>query len=224
MPTSNMHKRHTGIYDPANHKDAHVIIVGCGNIGSHVAMAVARMGVPRITLIDADEVEEHNLASQAYTLADIGAKKVTALAAHIATVSHAQVTALDAWYSADVIRSVKYSRAIVISAVDSIDVRKDIANTLPEDITGIIDGRMGGAQMEVYAFKTGAEWTRTLDVVADADACSARYISYTACIIAGLITNNVKRMLLGEDVKACIMYHADTSQIFTPTYDTNTNA
>lgn len=52
-------------------------IVGLGSVGSIVAEAVARIGVARITLIDPDCVEEHNLDRLLHaTTSDIGKKKV----------------------------------------------------------------------------------------------------------------------------------------------------
>ena len=52
-------------------------IVGLGSVGSIVAEAMARIGVTRITLIDPDVVEEHNLDRLLYaTTRDIGIRKV----------------------------------------------------------------------------------------------------------------------------------------------------
>ena len=52
-------------------------IVGLGSVGSIVAEAVARIGVARITLIDPDSVEEHNLDRLLHaTTRDIGNQKV----------------------------------------------------------------------------------------------------------------------------------------------------
>ena len=52
-------------------------IVGLGSVGSIVAEAVARIGVTRITLIDPDRVEEHNLDRLLHaTTRDIGKQKV----------------------------------------------------------------------------------------------------------------------------------------------------
>ena len=52
-------------------------IVGLGSVGSIVAEAVARIGVGRITLIDPDRVEKHNLDRLLYaTTSDIGKQKV----------------------------------------------------------------------------------------------------------------------------------------------------
>lgn len=74
-----MRSRHT----PHLHeclKAATVGIAGAGGLGSHVAIALARMGVGRLIIADFDRVEPSNLNRQAYTVADIGEFKVVALA------------------------------------------------------------------------------------------------------------------------------------------------
>lgn len=40
---------------------SHVLVVGCGALGSHTAEALLRAGVGRLTLVDRDVVEIHNL-------------------------------------------------------------------------------------------------------------------------------------------------------------------
>ncbi|MYE15836.1 MAG: ThiF family adenylyltransferase [Gemmatimonadetes bacterium] len=55
----------------------HVGIVGLGSVGCLVAEAIARIGVARVTLIDPDDVAEHNLDRLVYgTRKDIGVPKV----------------------------------------------------------------------------------------------------------------------------------------------------
>ena len=55
----------------------HVGIVGLGSVGSLVAETMARIGVSRVTLIDPDRVECHNLDRLLYgTVQDIGERKV----------------------------------------------------------------------------------------------------------------------------------------------------
>lgn len=60
--------------------DAHVLILGAGALGSHVAWNLAAIGVGRITIVDFDTIEETNLNRQLmYTPADIGYPKVEVL-------------------------------------------------------------------------------------------------------------------------------------------------
>lgn len=58
----------------------HVTVVGCGGIGSWVALDFALLGVPSLTLIDADRVEESNLNRTPFKESHIGKPKAQALA------------------------------------------------------------------------------------------------------------------------------------------------
>lgn len=61
-----------------------VAIIGCGGAGAPVCELLAASGVGRFRLIDRDSVELSNLGRQiAYTEADLGCKKVSALAKRI---------------------------------------------------------------------------------------------------------------------------------------------
>lgn len=200
---SDKHKRQTGIYDPRAHGSTHVTIVGVGNIGSHTAVALAKMGIARITVYDNDTVEEHNTASQAYTMDDCGTKKVDAIQTHILAHNPACIVEMvDAKFTGK-----ENVSGIVIIAVDSLDTRKQIATEmLGNNDVFIIDGRMGGGQIEVHT-GTASQWYKKLPVTADSDPCSARYISYTSYIIAGIITNTVKRHIMEErDITRYIMH------------------
>jgi len=56
--------------------DAHVVLIGCGGIGSPALQYLAAAGVGRLTLVDSDRVEESNLQRQTiFTPDDIGQAK-----------------------------------------------------------------------------------------------------------------------------------------------------
>jgi hypothetical protein len=63
--------------------DRHVLVVGCGSVGSTIADVLVRHGVGTITLVDPDEVEAPNLSRSTYTGVDRGRPKVDALADHL---------------------------------------------------------------------------------------------------------------------------------------------
>ena len=70
--------RHAGWVGPEDLVDP-IIIVGCGAVGSNLALTAAKMGFHNFVLWDADLVESHNLPNQAYDLVHVGMKKVDAL-------------------------------------------------------------------------------------------------------------------------------------------------
>jgi bacteriocin biosynthesis cyclodehydratase domain-containing protein len=59
-------------------RDAHVVLLGVGGIGSWVALLLTQMGVGHLTLVDIDVVKSSNLTRQAlYTERDIGRYKTS---------------------------------------------------------------------------------------------------------------------------------------------------
>ena len=73
-------------------------IVGLGSVGCIVAEALSRIGATRVTLIDYDEVKEHNLDRLLYgTRNDIGKRKVDLAAKSMrrnATSEHIEITSI----------------------------------------------------------------------------------------------------------------------------------
>ena len=55
------------------------VILGCGSVGSLVAMELARSGVGHFVLVDADTLEYHNLCRHQCGIEDVGDLKVNAL-------------------------------------------------------------------------------------------------------------------------------------------------
>ena len=73
-----MMARHTpGVFERL--KKAKVAIVGCGGLGSNIAISLARVGIGDIVICDFDIVEPSNLNRQQYFVKDIGKFKVDAL-------------------------------------------------------------------------------------------------------------------------------------------------
>ena len=56
-----------------------LMICGAGAIGSHLADTLARQGFKRLSVIDHDRIEEHNVGTQLYGQCDVGVAKVDAL-------------------------------------------------------------------------------------------------------------------------------------------------
>lgn len=74
--------RHTpGVHEKV--KKATVGIAGVGGLGSHVALALARIGIGKLVIADFDIVEPSNLNRQVFNIDQIGEVKVTALKRNI---------------------------------------------------------------------------------------------------------------------------------------------
>ena len=63
---------------------AHMVLIGCGGIGSPALQYLAAAGIGRLTLVDSDVVEDSNLQRQTvFTTADIGQSKAEMAAAWV---------------------------------------------------------------------------------------------------------------------------------------------
>ncbi|HJO94306.1 MAG TPA: sulfur carrier protein ThiS adenylyltransferase ThiF [Victivallales bacterium] len=54
-------------------------IAGCGGLGSNIAVALTRIGIKKLVIVDFDKVELSNLNRQYYFVEDLGKNKVDAL-------------------------------------------------------------------------------------------------------------------------------------------------
>lgn len=78
---------------PTSTDSQHVLILGCGSVGSTIAELLVRAGVDAFTLVDPDEISATNLSRGVYTFADIGRLKVDVLASRLAAIApHVTVT------------------------------------------------------------------------------------------------------------------------------------
>lgn len=71
--------RNKGILETDTMSKKKVIVLGCGSVGSLVAMELARAGVGHFLLVDSDIVEYHNVCRHQCGIEDVGDLKVNAL-------------------------------------------------------------------------------------------------------------------------------------------------
>lgn len=86
-----------GVAGAARIRNAHVLVVGIGGVGSWAVEALARSGVGRLTMIDLDHVSESNINRQIHALdATVGQAKVEAMRERIAQINpECKVQAVD---------------------------------------------------------------------------------------------------------------------------------
>ena len=91
----NVFSRNTGILESAVMTDKSAVILGCGSVGSLVALELAKAGVGRFLLIDHDIFEYHNICRHQCSIMDVGNYKVNALADRIKAINpYADITAI----------------------------------------------------------------------------------------------------------------------------------
>ncbi len=71
--------RNKGILETDKMVKKRAVILGCGSVGSLVAMELARAGVSHFLLVDADIVEYHNICRHQCGIEDVGDLKINAL-------------------------------------------------------------------------------------------------------------------------------------------------
>lgn len=92
-----------GIASAQRVRQAHVVVVGIGGVGSWTAEALARSGVGRLSLIDMDHIAESNVNRQIHALTTtLGQSKVEAMRARIALINpDCEVNPLDTFVDAE---------------------------------------------------------------------------------------------------------------------------
>ena len=71
--------RNTGLLESSDMLDKRAVLVGCGSVGSFVAMELARSGVGKFVLCDTDTLEIHNICRHQCGFDDLGRYKVDAV-------------------------------------------------------------------------------------------------------------------------------------------------
>lgn len=106
-------------------KLSNVLIVGCGGIGCTSAELLARAGVGKITLIDADTIEISNLQRQmAFTEADLGFYKAEVLAKRLASINpYIQVNSVVSKLDASNAESLISQQDLVLDGCDNFATR-----------------------------------------------------------------------------------------------------
>jgi molybdopterin/thiamine biosynthesis adenylyltransferase len=208
--------RGRGFFDPTD-SDARVTIVGCGGIGSPLALALSKMGMPRLTLIDGDTVERHNLPNQLFPIADKGKSKVESLAevcrlfgaSEVET--HAEMVEPGRWPTG------RRPNGIVVLALDSIEARRMIHERHLRyniGVSFVVDPRLGGQSVVLNTYDPRKpdqvrRYEETLFDPANAveAPCTMRSIIDVGFVVASLVTRVIRLHCAGEPVEHTLFWN-----------------
>ena len=110
-------------------KAAHVIVFGVGGVGGYTAEALARAGVGKLTLVDADVVSDSNRNRQILALlSTVGQPKVEVAAKRIAEINpDCVVEPVQLFYGPDTADAIDFSGAdYVVDAIDTVSAKLEL--------------------------------------------------------------------------------------------------
>ena len=127
-----MMARHTpGIHHKI--KKSVVGIAGLGGLGSAIAIALARIGVGRLILVDFDVVEPSNLNRQQYFIHQIGMPKVEALKENLSKINpYVLVQICNEKLDRKNVEKIFKEAEVVVEAFDRADEKAMLINTVSE--------------------------------------------------------------------------------------------
>lgn len=144
-------------------------VAGCGGLGSNAAVALARVGIKRMVLVDFDRVEASNLNRQHYFLHQIGDYKTTALADNLHMIAKdLQLELHRCKLGFDDIAKVFGHCHLVIEAFDKAEAKLMIAEAMLSQMPGVplIMGN-GMAGVGMFDQIRQERWTENVYVCGD---------------------------------------------------------
>jgi molybdopterin/thiamine biosynthesis adenylyltransferase len=180
-----------------------VAVVGCGGLGGYIIEQLARLGVGRLTAIDPDVFEEHNLNRQLYsTPAMLGRPKVEA--------AHHRVREINPAVTLDPIKcafsktngfDILQGSDVIVDALDSIPVRLELAEVSNELNVPLVHGAIGGWYGQVATQFPGDQTLRKIYNRASNSKGVEKGLgnpSFTPAVIASLEVAEVCKILIGQ--------------------------
>lgn len=184
--------------------DAHVAIAGLGGLGSTVAVALARIGVGHLHLVDFDRVDMTNLNRQQYFLVDIGRYKTEALRDTIARINpFLDVTVDTVKVTEELVPTLFADDGIICEAFDVPENKTMLVDTaletLPDAIVVAASGMAGWRSSNMVTTRRIA---RRFYICGDGETASAPGMGLMAPrvgVVACHEANMIVRIILGED-------------------------
>lgn len=201
-----------------------ILLVGAGGIGNGVATKLLDLGYS-FTIMDGDQVELHNCIPQGYNISNLGQKKVDAIITNYQNRFKVTIPLEQVHTVSEMFPCLGIIEPITISAVDSIEVRKEIFEKWreQEDRLLFLDGRMLAEFFQVFAItKENENWYYDKYLVSDAaqsadlevGECTNQQNSFVAGILHGTIIQKLVNYLTDKPFSKLTTYNGLVDYIF----------
>ncbi len=213
---SDQYLRQESILSSDLREDKHAMIIGIGAVGRQIAILLAAMGIPRLTLIDFDEVEEVNLASQSYWPSDIGNAKVYATASLIKQLN--PLVDVDTYFRPWEPDDHQSPIDATFSAVDTMKARTQIWARAKHSTGFWGDTRVAGEQMRILTSSSPHDNRYRNTLFPDSEAiqgpCTGQMTLYAASMAAAAVVGQFTSWLRGYETEADTLINMLASQWF----------
>jgi len=168
------------------------------------SLILAKMWLQDITLVDKDEVEDHNVASQFYKESQLWETKVSALAQNIFDFCWVQCKPYNERWTPE--NADQFEADIVVLAIDDMDIRREVVEYYKEDMSVlIVESRMWWEDYIIhtfYPFVMYYQWLWTWFPQAEADPviCTEKAICFNTALIAWEIGKIIKNHIMNITV------------------------
>lgn len=188
-------------------------LIGAGGLGSWTALALAKCGFHPLTIYDHDVVEEKNTRNQVYGRSAVGGAKPGSLAncIHRQVPNFPDITACNKRVTPSTVLQTR----IVVTAVDSIEARRDIFKAIEASpqVTLLVDLRAGGGTVKVLVcYPRDADSVRwyTATHLVDAPAlplCLQDFEAHVGMLAASLTVRTLDQALVKGGTERLVMVY-----------------
>jgi molybdopterin/thiamine biosynthesis adenylyltransferase len=204
-----------------------VAVFGCGGLGGYIIEELARLGVGKITVVDPDVFEEHNMNRQLLCTQELlGKKKVDAAVQRVAAINPAvRLQAFDVAFGRGNSTEILKGVTVAADALDSIPVRLELAEACKDQNIPLVHGAIAGWSGHVAVQYPGENILQHLYAGKKTGHGVEKQLgnpSFTPAVIASLEVAEIVKILLGTEpllprkYLAVDLYHLEFTEVFFP--------
>ena len=202
-----------------------IAVIGAGGIGVPACLCLAKMGVNALHIWDVDEVGAENVGPQMYGKRVVGRPKTLALSQFLADQADwCDITIHNQRFQMQ--KGAFDAFDVVVSAVDSLEVRKEIWESVdPESRSLVVDPRMGAEVLTVFSVipqEDHSWYPNTLEGEAMDFPCTAKATFHNGLVAGAMVAQAVKAWVMDERIYGETTLDLRFLQMFCATPDQKT--
>jgi len=193
-------------------RDATLVVIGCGGIGSPAIQYAAAAGFGRLMLVDDDVIDLSNLQRQTlFATADIGSPKAIVAASRVAALNpHVTVEPLVTRIDRDNAAGILAGADVVIDGSDSFDTRLTVADAALALHVSLVSAAVGQFEGQLGVFR-GWEADKPCYRCFVGDSPAREGVSCAEDGVLGPVTGILGSMAALEAIRAIVRFGEDAA-------------